>query len=327
MKQSLTFFQEAVKGRKNIKYYLLTVACTVLAYMTGGFPLILITNHMVAKKNLTTSEVDEFYKTMDFTILGLSSNIGLILMILVFVVTMLVFMLCIKYFHQRPFLNLITPRPNINWKKIIFGFLLFAGLGILFEGFNAFLNPEDYYFNLKPLNWIFLLVISLTILPIQTSMEELFFRGYLMPGMAIFFKNKWMPLLITSILFGLVHGSNPEVEKFGKAIMMTYYIGAGLFLGFITILDDSLELALGVHAATNFMGAALFSFDGSVLQTDSLFKTSNLNPYALTGYFLLSAAIFTAICYKKYHWNWKRLLEKVDIPSPPEIQQPMASQR
>ncbi|MBK8348010.1 MAG: hypothetical protein IPL08_10385, partial [Saprospiraceae bacterium] len=63
----------------------------------------------------------------------------------------------------------------------------------------------------------------------------------------------------------------PEVAQYGFWTMQILLCYGGLCLASITIWDDSLELALGVHATTNILGATLFTYRGSVLQTDSLF--------------------------------------------------------
>ncbi|MEL6867899.1 MAG: CPBP family glutamic-type intramembrane protease, partial [Bacteroidota bacterium] len=86
-----------------------------------------------------------------------------------------------------------------------------------------------------------------------------------MQGLGNGFGNRWMPLLITSALFGAMHLLNPEIKAFGLGLMMTYYITFGLFLGIISLMDNSLDLALGIHAATNIFGAAIVTFDGSAL--------------------------------------------------------------
>jgi len=85
--------------------------------------------------------------------------------------------------------------------------------------------------------------------------------------------------------------------------MQLYYIIAGLFLALITVLDDGLELALGVHAATNIAGATLFTYKGSVLQTDSLFITEEIKPWLMTLSFVVGSIIFIYICTKKYNWS------------------------
>jgi membrane protease YdiL (CAAX protease family) len=45
-----------------------------------------------------------------------------------------------------------------------------------------------------------------------------------------------VPFLMTSIIFGSVHFGNPEVSKLGD--MFVYYIGTGLFLGILTLMDE-----------------------------------------------------------------------------------------
>ena len=109
---------------------------------------------------------------------------------------------------------------------------------------DIFLSPEDYEFNFKLVPFLTLAVLAILMIPIQTSMEEYFIRGYMMQGLGIMTKNRWFPLVFTSLLFGLMHILNPEVDKLGYGILV-FYIGTGFFLGIITLMDEGLELALG----------------------------------------------------------------------------------
>src|SRR5690606_5499249 len=104
-----------------------------------------------------------------------------------------------------------------------------------------------------------------------TTFEELFFRGYLMQGIYMFCAVRIVPFLLSSILFGLMHISNPEVENMGIQIMIIY-IGSGLFLGALTLLDDGMELAIGYHAANNFVRCLFFTLKKTVFQTTSIFR-------------------------------------------------------
>ncbi|HUH26767.1 CPBP family intramembrane glutamic endopeptidase [Gelidibacter sp.] len=84
-------------------------------------------------------------------------------------------------------------------------------------------------------------------------------------------KRNFTPLIITSVVFGLLHIANPEVDKLGP-IIMVYYIGTGLFLGIMTLMDEGLELSLGFHAANNLFTALLVTADWTAFQTHSIFK-------------------------------------------------------
>jgi uncharacterized protein len=90
-----------------------------------------------------------------------------------------------------------------------------------------------------------------------------------------------------------------------------YYIGTGLFLGVITLMDEGIELALGFHAANNLVSALLVTSDWSAFQTYSLFKDVS-NPSASLDVLLPVFIIFPIllkIFSVKYHWsNWKEKL-------------------
>jgi membrane protease YdiL (CAAX protease family) len=93
--------------------------------------------------------------------------------------------------------------------------------------------------------------------------------------------------------------------------MMMYYIVAGLLLAVMTIMDDRLELALGVHWATNLFGTVFVNYESSALQTHSLVKTGESNPYLVSMFLSISAIVFLFVCSKKYNWKpFKILAEK-----------------
>lgn len=154
---------------------------------------------------------------------------------------------------------------------MLFSFSIWSVFSIITTLATYYLNPSDFEINFQPIPFLILFIIASLLVPIQTTVEELIFRGYLMQGFANLSKNKWLPLLLTSSIFGLLHLSNPEVSKLGN-IMMVYYIGTGLLLGIMTLMDDGMELALGFHAANNLIGALLVTSDWSALQTYSIFK-------------------------------------------------------
>ena len=79
-----------------------------------------------------------------------------------------------------------------------------------------------------------------------------------MQGLALWIKNKWAPLIIMSVVFGLLHGLNPEIEKLGY-IALVFYIGTGFFFGIVTLMDDGIELAMGMHAVNNILAAKNFT--------------------------------------------------------------------
>ena len=176
-------------------------------------------------------------------------------------------------------------------------------------GLDYFLSPGDYVLNFRWEAFWKLALIAILLIPLQTSFEEYLFRGHMMQGLGILFRNRWMPLLLTSVIFGLMHLGNPEVEKLGYGIMI-FYIGTGFFLGIITLMDEGLELALGFHAANNLVTALLVTSEWTAFQTDSLLKDVAEPGLEWDAYLpLLLFPLLLFFFAWKYGWtNWKQRL-------------------
>jgi hypothetical protein len=154
-------------------------------------------------------------------------------------------------------------------------------------------------------------------IPLQTSFEEYLFRGYLMQGIGVLTKNRWLPLIVTSVIFGALHMANPEVDKLGNIIMI-YYIGTGFFLGIMTLMDEGMELALGFHAGNNLIAALLVTADWTVFKTNSVLKDIS-EPSAgfdVIAPVLILYPIFLLIMAWRYKWtDWSgKLFGKVEEP-------------
>ncbi|MBS0011764.1 MAG: CPBP family intramembrane metalloprotease, partial [Bacteroidales bacterium] len=142
---------------------------------------------------------------------------------------------------------------------------------------------------------IWLIIIAILLIPLQTTFEELLFRGYLMQGAGAWFKNKWLPLLITSLLFGLMHSFNPEIREFGFWVMIPQYITFGLVFGFVTIVDNGIEIAMGAHAANNIFLSIFITQKSSALQTPALYEQQEVYPWSDFLSLIIVSVLFIAI--------------------------------
>ncbi|CAL2094382.1 CPBP family intramembrane glutamic endopeptidase [Tenacibaculum sp. 190524A05c] len=245
-------------------------------------------------------------------------NLMLIESLATFVVFLAVLLLWVKFIHRQSLTSLTTSRSKIDWKRIWFAFFVWGGITAAYVFVGYLIDPDALQWNFKPNKFLGLLVIGVLMIPLQTSFEEYLFRGYLLQGMGAKLKNRMIPLIVTSVIFGLLHFANPEVGKFGNVVML-YYIGTGLFLGIITLLDEGLELALGFHAANNLIGALLVTADWTAFQTNSIFKDlSEPNVYIniLIPVFIFYPLLLLLFA-KKYSWNnWKeKIMGKVERPT------------
>ncbi|SCY90155.1 CPBP family intramembrane glutamic endopeptidase [Flavobacterium caeni] len=288
--------------------YFLGIVIIALGYVIGQIPF---TVAVLAKSMADGTGINiDPAKIMSV----LEPNLSLFLVLLTFVATMLAIFLVVKLVHKQSFLSLTTARPQVDWKRIFFAFGVWATFSVVSTLALYWAYPEDFVVAFKPVPFLILLVIATLMIPIQTSAEEYLFRGYLMQGIGLMAGNRWVPLLVTSVLFGGMHLMNPEVGKMGY-IVMVYYIGTGFFLGILTLMDDGLELALGFHAANNLLTALLVTSDWTAFQTYSVFK-STAEPDATLDVLLPVVVVFPILLFifsRRYGWRdwWPKLTGKL----------------
>ena len=244
-------------------------------------------------------------------------NYFLFVNLILFVFLFFALLMFVKYLHQRSIRSLVTARKKVDWKRVLFGFVFWGVLNIALLYVGYLMDPEMYVWNFNPEKFFPLLAIVLIMIPLQTSYEELYFRGYLMQSIGVLAKNKWVPFIFTSVFFGMMHYFNPEIEKLGDIILI-YYIGTGLLFGMITLLDEGTELVLGMHAVNNIIAATIITNDWAVFQTDAL-VIDKTEPEANFMMFLPMLIIFPLVIIIFsiiYKWkNWKdKLFGAVERP-------------
>ncbi|MBI1223885.1 MAG: CPBP family intramembrane metalloprotease [Bacteroidetes bacterium] len=303
------FLQIARQGKNDWWRYLISFFLIMIGILAGQMPIYIL----LLAKGYSEIEISEMAQTLNFESAGIGQNATLFFMLLAFVGGLVGLWMSVVFIHKKKFRWLITPFETLNWRKILFSFGLWMLLTICAELVMYALHPNNYVLHFQPDKFPGLLLISLFIFPLQTSWEELTFRGYLMQGISLIVPVRWIPLVFTSALFGLLHIMNEEVSAFGIAPTMVYYIGTGLFLGIITLVDDSLELALGVHAATNIYSSLFVTFEASSLRTAAIFEMKSVDmTEMLLAFFAIAAAYFWIVA-GKFNWsNWlKRCLGPV----------------
>ena len=126
-----------------------------------------------------------------------------------------------------------------------------------------------------------------------------------MQGFAALIRNRWFPVIMTSILFGLMHALNPEVKEFGFFTMMPQYIVFGLIFGIVTILDDGIEASMGAHAANNIFLVIMVTHKSSAIKTPALYEQINVFPWIEFTGLVISGIIFILIL--KVLFGWKKM--------------------
>jgi len=118
----------------------------------------------------------------------------------------------------------------------------------------------------------------------NAAVEELFFRSLLLSGLvavlglARWGSNRWVPVLISAALFGLIHASNPgasPISIFGNAM-------GGLIYGMAFLGARNIWFPFGLHLGWNFT-QTLLGLPVSGKNFPGLFTTTPVGPDLVTG--------------------------------------------
>jgi membrane protease YdiL (CAAX protease family) len=297
----MEFIDQASSGKNNFFTYLTGTLIILGLFLFGNFALFFYLNFQFPNE-----PIDSWTQSKITASLGKTE----LLFWLTFPFALVFFGLLfhINKVHGRTISSIFTGKEKFNWKRTFFSFGLVFGILALSLVIQSFFGL-DLQFQFDIQKFLPLIMVSLIMLSIQTTCEEVIFRSYLLQGFKIRLRSNKVAVLISGIMFGAIHIGNPEIQVIGYHILI-YYMAVGIFLGLITLFDNGMELAIGYHAANNIFAAIVVTNDWQAFQTDALFLDTSQPGFAwdvLLGLFVVLPFIFFVFS-KKY--NWQSLKEK-----------------
>lgn len=300
-----------VHGMNKGWMYLLTIIFIMLGYVLFQSISVLPMMGILLENGYTQLQIASNPNLLyDFNALKIDRNIVLVLELGMFVFAAVGFYVGIRFLHHKTLTSVLTGYDKFRFGRFWFSFAVWTTFLIVSVLINYIFFPDELVINFNLQGFIISSLIMIAFMPIQTGLEEVVFRGYFLQGLSQVFKNGIVPLLITSFLFGAAHMSNPEVVKFGWPIMLTYYTSFALFMGCLTLLDEGLELAFGIHFANNIISSILLSSPSSVIKTYSVFDVKQEDPSSEIIVWLCMASMAFLIFWLKYRWKNFKLIIK-----------------
>jgi membrane protease YdiL (CAAX protease family) len=309
----MNHLESAFKGKNSYwRYFLMFAVILIVANTIGAIPLLL---SLFLRSGANPSVFTQFAANPnDFSIIGFNANLGFIIMIFPFIAGLVAFIFLVKPLNHRTAGMTINGTGKIRWNRFFISGAVWMVLSALYLFLYLRLDPSNFTLNNKSASLIILALISVLLIPFQAAFEEMMFRGYLMQGFATLVKNRWFPLIMTSVLFGLLHAFNPEVKEFGFFTMMPQYIVFGLIFGIVTILDDGIEAAMGAHTANNIFLCIMVTSQSSSLQTPALYQEYTTHPWPELAVLAISGVVFILILKMIFSWDKMSLLfEKIKV--------------
>jgi len=144
-------FLENVSGNNNSfwKYVVTFAVAFIAAGFIGNIPLLLVVfkNCLIAGVDLT--KIGEVVN--DPSMVGISQNFFLFLMLFAFAVGLLTIILVIKIIHKRSFSETVNGTKTVRWNRVFTGFGVWFILVFVLFIVSYFIDPDDliYQFELK----------------------------------------------------------------------------------------------------------------------------------------------------------------------------------
>jgi len=188
--------------------------------------------------------------------------------------------LLLRFFENQGLAAIRMPFAPKAWKEtaagtllgvvpvcLLLGLAVVAGYGTISPGA---MNPADLAVALLPL-----LLAGFAL----AAWEEFVLRGYLLRQLSIGL-NPMAAVIITGILFGLMHSGNPGANWQG----LLYTAIGGILMGLLVIRSGSLWLLIGYHFGWNATASGLFGLELSGFEEGaSVFVSSLTGSEWLTG--------------------------------------------
>lgn len=266
------------RGRGSGWLYLAGAAAIIVVWLLGSV--------LLAIPLLLDPDAINADGSFDLGAVWLNNLVALITFVPLFVAVPLV----VRFVHGRPWRTVISPFRSFNFRLVWIGAAVWTGLLALGLLIGVVLGTDELVWVFDPAVFIPNLIVLLALLFIQTTAEEIFFRGYLVQWFGLVTRSKWLQSAVIGFVFMVPHMLNPEVAGLGGfdyLLGVSGYFFVGFTLTWVCINSGTIELAIGAHFANNMLVSVLLSPENSVLGSASLFESGETD--------LLGTAIFTAV--------------------------------
>ena len=166
----------------------------------------------------------------------------------------------LKFVEKRPFWTLGYELKNAvkqYARGFLFGMLMFVGSVAILSVFGsvAFESGDSSKQGVAAIGGVILVLIGWVV---QGGAEEVMMRGWVLPVIGARYKA-WLGLLISSLIFALLHGLNPNLSAIAL-INLTLF---GVFAGLYAMREGSMWGISALHSVWNWVQGNFFGFQVS----------------------------------------------------------------
>ena len=198
-----------------------------------------------------------------------------------------------RFLLKRPLRELFTRSTRNFSREVLMGAAVMSLLLLVLGLPDFILNNSTYTWSFEATRFLPYLLVAFTLIPIQTTAEEVFYRGWIQQRLENGNRSIWLVSIAGGALFALPHLGNPEVS--GNLLLpIIGYGSTGFMLTWVTMRDQSMGLAVGAHAANNILAGLIVSSADSALPAASIWVTPEIQwgPAAVASVLLVPVFIW-----------------------------------
>ncbi|MBZ9796969.1 CPBP family intramembrane glutamic endopeptidase [Mesorhizobium sp. ES1-4] len=170
--------------------------------------------------------------------------------------------IAMRWVHGEPLSALLGADRRVSRSDFLKGLIAVLITSALSEVLLYWLEPGIARGSISLSSWLLFLIPIVALTLLQTSSEEMLFRGYLLRGLANRFRSPFIWALLPGLLFTSLHWSGGSSAAINACVLVSIAAFA-LLLTLLVYATGNLGAALGAHLGNNLTGFLLISHQES----------------------------------------------------------------
>ncbi|MFW2487170.1 CPBP family intramembrane glutamic endopeptidase [Clostridium chromiireducens] len=222
---------------------------------------------------------EEYIKYLDEQLSNMNSFPATSIILIECICSILCVVILWRIYEKRKLRDMGLTNIYVSFNDLLFG-LIIGALSFTLVAFTLLCTKSVELQNSfsKP-HFSYVLIIQLVVFIFIGFSEELFSRGYCMNILKQPKKSWVIPIVISSIIFALLHSNNPGISALAYINLFLFAV----FMGIVCIKTKNLWMAIGYHIAWNYFQGNVFGFLVSGIDTTPIYKVKVISPNIING--------------------------------------------
>jgi membrane protease YdiL (CAAX protease family) len=220
----------------------------------------------------------------------LDSPIGILTALASFAGIWIGLWIAMRWVHGEPLSALLGVGRHVSRSGFLKGLIAVLITSLVSEILLYLLQPEIARGPIGLSSWLLFLIPIVALTLLQTSSEEVLFRGYLLRSLASRFKSPFIWALLPGLLFTSLHWSASSTAAINACVLASIAAFA-LLLTLMVYVTGNLGAAFGAHLGNNLTGFLLISHQESY----NSFALFNARPLEGSGWTTSDAVLIAFI--------------------------------